>query len=218
MSTATLLRPVTDADISRLVTLNNSAIPAVPDTPAVAMAELVDVASLALVAVDPEAPAVPLGFVVALEGGEDWPGENYAWFEERGLDHLYVDRIVVGEGARGRGIGKLFYDAVFDAARTAGHEVVTCEVNLNPPNPGSMRFHGRLGFEERGQQLTKGGDVLVAKLAADVVDSEHDRAATNLAAKQRAAASRATTTGESVPGPASRRATADRTRPAITRV
>ena len=168
MSTATLLRPATDADISRLVSLNNAAIPAVPDTPADDMTELLDASSLALVAVDPETPADPLGFVVALEGGEDWSGENYAWFEERGLDHLYVDRIVVGEGARGRGIGRLFYDAVFDAARTAGHDVVTCEVNLNPPNPGSMRFHGRLGFEERGQQLTKGGDVLVAKLAADV--------------------------------------------------
>jgi predicted GNAT superfamily acetyltransferase len=35
-----------------------------------------------------------------------------------------------------------------------------------------MRFHGRLGFEERGQQLTKGGDILVAKLAAEV-DNAH---------------------------------------------
>lgn len=171
MSTATVLRPATDADISHLVTLNNASVPAVPDTPADDMSELLDASSLALVAVDPEAPTDPLGFVVALEGGEDWAGENYAWFEERGLDHLYVDRIVVGEGARGRGIGQLFYDAVFDAARTAGHDVVTCEVNLNPPNPGSMRFHGRLGFSERGQQLTKGGDVLVAKLAADVRDA-----------------------------------------------
>ncbi|MDR7384334.1 GNAT family N-acetyltransferase [Promicromonospora iranensis] len=168
MPTATLLRPATDADVSRLVTLNNASIPAVPETPADDMVELLDASSLALVAVDPGTPADALGFVVALDGGEDWSGENYAWFEERGLDHLYVDRIVVGEQARGRGIGRLFYDAVFDAARTAGHDVVTCEVNLNPPNPGSLRFHGRLGFEERGQQLTKGGDILVAKLAADV--------------------------------------------------
>lgn len=177
MSTATVLRPATDADISYLVTLNNASVPAVPDTPADDMSELLDASSLALVAVDPEAPKDPLGFVVALEGGENWAGENYVWFEERGLDHLYVDRIVVGEGARGRGIGQLFYDAVFDAARTAGHEVVTCEVNLNPPNPGSMRFHGRLGFSERGQQLTKGGDVLVAKLAADVRDAGSRRTA-----------------------------------------
>lgn len=177
MSTVTVLRPATDADISELVSLNNAAIPAVPDTPADDMSELLDASSLALVAVDPETPARPLGFVVALEGGEDWGGENYTWFEERGLDHLYVDRIVVGEGARGRGIGQLFYDAVFDAARTAGHDVVTCEVNLDPPNPGSMRFHGRLGFSERGQQLTKGGDVLVAKLAADVRDVESRRPA-----------------------------------------
>lgn len=187
MPLATLLRPATDADISHLVCLNNAAVPAVPDTPADDMSELLGASSLALVAIDPETPADPLGFVVALEGGEDWSGENYTWFEERGLDHLYVDRIVVGEGARGRGIGRLFYDAVFDAARAAGHDVVTCEVNLNPPNPGSMRFHGRLGFEERGQQLTKGGDILVAKLAADVREAGPRPAATPDVAREVAA-------------------------------
>ncbi|GAB4083408.1 GNAT family N-acetyltransferase [Myceligenerans cantabricum] len=162
------LRPATDADVPALVELNNAAIPAVPVTPAEEMAGLLDVSSLALVATDPEGSADPLGFLLALDPGAEYSSENYDWFEDRGLDHLYVDRIVLGERARNRGIGRQLYDAVFDAARDAERDVVTCEINLNPPNPGSMRFHDRLGFEQTGQQLTKGGEILVAKMAAQV--------------------------------------------------
>ncbi|MBL0887684.1 GNAT family N-acetyltransferase [Myceligenerans indicum] len=163
-----LLRPATASDVPALVELNNAATPAVPVTPADAMQDLLDISSLALVATDPENSADPLGFLLALDPGAEYSSENYDWFEDRGLDHLYVDRIVLGERARNRGIGRQLYDAVFDAAREAARDVVTCEINLDPPNPGSMRFHGRLGFEQTGEQLTKGGEVLVAKMAAQV--------------------------------------------------
>ncbi|MBO0607522.1 GNAT family N-acetyltransferase [Myceligenerans salitolerans] len=161
------LRPATASDVPALVELNNAAIPAVPVTPADEMRDLLDISSLALVATDP-ADSDPLGFLLALDPGSEYSSENYDWFENRGLDHLYVDRIVLGERARNRGIGRRLYDAVFDAAREAERDVVTCEINLDPPNPGSMRFHGRLGFEQTGEQLTKGGEVLVAKMAAQV--------------------------------------------------
>lgn len=163
-----LLRAATASDVPALVELNNSAIPAVPVTPADEMRGLLDISSLALVATDPEDSTDPLGFLLALDPGSEYSSENYDWFEDRGLDHLYVDRIVLGERARNRGIGRRLYDAVFDAAREAERDIVTCEINLNPPNPGSMRFHGRLGFEQTGEQLTKGGEVLVAKMAAQV--------------------------------------------------
>jgi predicted GNAT superfamily acetyltransferase len=35
--------------------------------------------------------------------------------------------------------------------------LLTCEVNLNPPNHGSIRFHQRIGFSEVGQQESKPG-------------------------------------------------------------
>ncbi|GAB3165444.1 hypothetical protein GCM10027059_23020 [Myceligenerans halotolerans] len=163
-----VLRPATASDVPALVELNNAAVPAVPVTPADEMQGLLDISSLALVATDPAESSDPLGFLLALDPGAEYSSENYDWFENRGLDHLYVDRIVLGERARNRGIGRRLYDAVFDAAREAERDVVTCEINLNPPNPGSMRFHGRLGFEQTGEQLTKGGEVLVAKMAAQV--------------------------------------------------
>jgi hypothetical protein len=45
--------------------------------------------------------------------------------------------------------------------------VLTCEVNLRPPNEGSLRFHRRLGFREVGRQETPYG-ALVTLLALDL--------------------------------------------------
>jgi hypothetical protein len=37
------------------------------------------------------------------------------------------------------------------AACEAGYTRVCCEVNVEPPNPGSDAFHANLGFEEIGR-------------------------------------------------------------------
>ena len=45
----------------------------------------------------------------------------------------------------------MLYDAV--AKRFAGERaVLLAEVNLAPPNPGSLRFHKRHGFREIGER------------------------------------------------------------------
>jgi predicted GNAT superfamily acetyltransferase len=40
-----------------------------------------------------------------------------------------------------------------------GYNSVLCEVNIMPPNPGSIRFHKRFDFEECGSQFTEAGIV-----------------------------------------------------------
>ena len=51
----------------------------------------------------------------------------------------------------GLGIGKQLYEAAF--SEMAGQrDMLICEVNLEPPNPGSLRFHKSLGFEEAGER------------------------------------------------------------------
>jgi len=157
------LRLLTPADAEALQPLNDAAAPAVPITPASELEALISLARLAL-AVEREGSIV--GFVLALAPGAPYASENYRYFESRGVDHLYVDRIVIAEKERGRGLGAVLYDAVFEAARAQGRSEVTCEVNLDPPNPGSMAFHRRIGFRELGSQPTKGGTVTVALLSA----------------------------------------------------
>lgn len=161
------LRQLTAADLPIVVELNDAAYPAVPITSLGDMAALFDASGYTFAAIDDVTDAL-LGFVIGMLPGAAYDSENYRFFEARGTDSLYLDRIVVAEQARGQRIGQELYAAVFALAREQGRAEVTCEVNLDPPNPGSLRFHERLGFERVGEQATKGGSVTVALLAAQV--------------------------------------------------
>jgi uncharacterized protein len=159
-----VVRPLESADLPAVVALNNAAVPAVPPATRESIAALVTVAGLAVVA--EEEPGAPVGFLIAMDPGVDYDSENYRWFEGRGDSFVYVDRIVVGEAARGGGIGRALYDAAFARAAEFGRAEVTCEVNVRPANPDSLAFHDRLGFAKLGEQETKGGAYRVALLAA----------------------------------------------------
>lgn len=166
---APALRPLVPDDAPALVALNDAAHPAVPITGLDEMRGLVAIAAFAR---GLEVEGELVGFVIAIAPGAAYASENYRWFESRGVEHLYVDRIVVAAAQRGRGLGPVLYDAVFDEARRRGAGEVTCEVNIDPPNPGSLAFHSRIGFRQLGSQPTKGGTVTVALLAAPVAPGE----------------------------------------------
>ncbi|MFC5502021.1 GNAT family N-acetyltransferase [Lysinimonas soli] len=159
-----ILRPYRDDDLDALVAVNDAAYPAVPITPAVEFAELVAMSSVRLVVDDGR----PAGFLLGMPPGLDYRSENYLFFSARSDDFVYVDRIVLSPHLQGRGIGPRLYEAAFAEARRVGASEVLCEVNLEPPNPGSLAFHSRLGFVEVGRQSTKGGANIVALLAAPV--------------------------------------------------
>jgi len=161
------LRPIESDDVPAVVVLNDSAYPAVPITSEAEMDDLLAVAGFTYAAIDNDEDDELVAFLIGLRPGAAYASENYQFFDSRGSEYHYVDRIVVAEHARGQRVGQLLYDAVFERARAEGASEVTCEVNLDPPNPGSLAFHARLGFERVGQQQTKGG-VTVALLAAEI--------------------------------------------------
>jgi uncharacterized protein len=163
--TSLVVRDLTPADLPAVLALNTAAVPAVNEIDLHELRSLVADARRAACVVDPAHPDAVLGFVIALPPGLGYASENYRWFSARSTSFVYVDRIVVADGRRGDGIGARLYSAVFEAATADGAHEVFCEVNVEPPNSGSLRFHGRLGFEEVGRQATKGGSVVVALLS-----------------------------------------------------
>ncbi|MBX3093836.1 MAG: GNAT family N-acetyltransferase [Cryobacterium sp.] len=162
------IRPLESVDIGQVSAINGAGVPGVTPADADEVARLVELSELSLVAVDDSDDAAVLGFLLVMAPGADYESENYRWFSERGPDFLYIDRIAIAEGRRGEGIGDALYRELFRVAAEQGRAEVTCEVNTMPPNPGSMRFHERLGFERVGELVTKGGAYEVALLARTV--------------------------------------------------
>jgi uncharacterized protein len=89
-------------------------------------------------------------FIIAFDQDADYDSENFLWFRARFQHFVYVDRVVTAPEARGRGHAAALYNGLFEAARAAGHEQVTCEVNEDPPNPASDAFHAKFGFRPIG--------------------------------------------------------------------
>lgn len=146
-----------------LVWLHRLNTDAVPHVNALTSGELEQLLSMATVTGTAIAEAGPAGFVIALGPGLDYASPNYRWFSRNYERFLYVDRVIVGQDHRGHGMGQALYQVVLDHARRAGWPVA-CEVNIDPPNPASQRFHHRLGFAEVGRQRTDQGRKLVGLL------------------------------------------------------
>src|SRR5690606_32853194 len=89
-------------------------------------------------------------FILVFDQSSAYDGTNFGWFKARYPRFAYVDRVVVAPHARGRGLARQLYEAVFARARAQGIPLVTCEVNLDPPNPASDAFHAIMGFTPVG--------------------------------------------------------------------
>jgi uncharacterized protein len=122
--------------------------------------QLINWASVALVI--PPAAA----FLLAFEQSDNYDGGHFLWFRNRFDKFLYIDRVVVAEECRRHGLGRILYSEVFKRAVQLGHAHVVCEVNLEPPNPVSDRFHAAQGFDEVGRATIDSGVKSVRYLAA----------------------------------------------------
>ena len=152
------IRPITGADLAAVLDLNNRHARELSLLDAAKLDRLVGEAYLALQAGRGDA------FLLAFDQGADYDSPNYLWFKARYPRFAYVDRVAVAGHARGKGLARRFYEALFEKARADGHEMVACEVNRDPPNPESDAFHAAMGFEEVGNAAIYGGERTVRYL------------------------------------------------------
>jgi predicted GNAT superfamily acetyltransferase len=99
--------------------------------------------------------------LIALDQGAAYESPNFLWFKTCRESFVYIDRIVVASGARGRGIARLLYEDLIATARQAGYETLVCEVNIEPPNPTSELFHAAMGFVGIGEASVYDGTKVV---------------------------------------------------------
>ncbi|MCI4666241.1 MAG: GNAT family N-acetyltransferase [Neomegalonema sp.] len=163
------IRPYAPADLPAVHAINEQSTPGVGALSVEALRALIGTPEAACLIAADEAV---LGFILMLRPGAAYDSPNYRWFAERlargeGRPHFYCDRIAIAAAARGRRVGEALYQAAI-AAAPATTEVIACEVNSLPPNPGSMRFHARLGFVEVGAATHVAGEKAVVYLERPV--------------------------------------------------
>ena len=140
------LRTLHIDDVPALWHINEAGLPGVGKVSQTALADLLTLSGLALGAWDGN---TLVGFVLCLLPGTRYGSPNYAWFNQHYDHFLYVDRIAITPTHRDRQIGSHLYEAVIEHANKQNWPIAA-EVSLEPPNPGSMRFHRRHGFAEVG--------------------------------------------------------------------
>ena len=140
------IRNLTHADVEAMWAINEEGLPGTGQVSPAELTALLDLASFAVGAFQDNSM---LGFVICLPPRTTYGSLNYAWFNQRYDAFLYVDRIAVATDHRNRGVGSALYSQVIAEANEQAVPVAA-EVNLVPPNPGSVRFHHRFNFVEVG--------------------------------------------------------------------
>lgn len=140
------IRRLESKDVTAAWQINEQGLPGTGQISPEEMADLFSLSELPIGVFDGDEM---LGFVLCLCPRTRYASLNYAWFNQRYQEFLYVDRIAVALEHRGRGIGSLLYEQVIEHGKNLQFPV-TAEVNLTPPNPGSIRFHVRHNFTEIG--------------------------------------------------------------------
>ena len=109
-----------------------------------------------------------VAFLLALREGADYDSPNYRWFADRGGSFLYIDRVIVDTARQGSGLASMLYRDLFAFAESRSIPQVVCELDIEPPNEPSRRFHDALGFREVGTQLVANGTKRVSLRRAAV--------------------------------------------------
>ena len=131
---------MTHSDFDSIVHLNQNALEGVGPLDNESLSLLVKMSDQALVAEDDGDIA---GFVITLPPGAEYDSSRYRWFEDKLVDdYVYLDRIVVSDAHRRKGVASKLYEEIEGDAPVA--------LEVYETNDVSLAFHESRGFEEVG--------------------------------------------------------------------
>ena len=137
---------MTHSDFDTIVHLNQNALEGVGPLDNESLSLLVKMSDQALVAEDDGDIA---GFVITLPPGAEYDSSRYRWFEVKLVDdYVYLDRIVVSDEHRRKGVASKLYEEIEGDAPVA--------LEVYDTNDVSLAFHESRGFEEVGALTHEG--------------------------------------------------------------
>jgi predicted GNAT superfamily acetyltransferase len=140
------LRPLRDTDVADVLTLNDRNVVKLAPMDEAKLHEVRETADRFDVL---DVDGAFAGFVITFAPGAAYDSVNYRWFAARHDRFYYLDRIVLHEGFRRRGLGGQVYDEIERIA--APYTRLALEVNLVPRNDASLAFHAARGYREVGR-------------------------------------------------------------------
>ena len=148
-----VLKDYDDSLFDFILSSNQENEPQVGSLDRVKLQSLLDQANYCKVAFQNNEPA---GFLLCLPENIKYGSLNYKWVSERYSNFMYIDRISVLQKFQNLKLGRALYTDLFYFSIENGYDIILCEVNIMPPNPGSIRFHKKFDFVECGSQFTEG--------------------------------------------------------------
>ena len=101
------IRGFKNEDLRALHAINQAGVPGVSSETPEDLAKWISLAETFVAVSDVGSPT---GFLTLIKPGTaDYPSPNLRWFEARGGNVIYVDRIAISAEARGQGVGEALY-------------------------------------------------------------------------------------------------------------
>lgn len=140
------IRAMTATDRPQVLRINLSSRPGVAPLNDEELTRLLALPNEHLVAVEESDSGV--GYLLAFHRKEPYDGEEFLALRAAIAEpFIYIDQVAVAAGHKRRGLGRALYEELERIAGRHRIRVLCCEVSTRPPNPDSLTFHKRMGFD-----------------------------------------------------------------------
>lgn len=156
---AIIIRPYEAQDKEAILQLNEDSVSVLSPMDKNRFVHLKSMSRLILVA---EYDKKVVAFLMGFSDHADYDSVNYQWFSARLKSFFYIDRIVVNNKYISCGIGRTFYSKISDLASREGMKWLVAEIDIEPPNETSLKFHNKQQFVEVAKQTVGNGNKVVS--------------------------------------------------------
>lgn len=140
-----MIREMLAKDIETILALNEKSVKVLSPMNKSKLLRLIEISALSVVVEEENQVA---GFLLAFTHDVQYESINYEWFNQNYDSFLYIDRIVISDSFRGKGIASKLYKYALEWVTEHSLPSVFAEIDVMPANKPSLLFHQKFGFKE----------------------------------------------------------------------